>query len=788
LFAATNLGAGGGSAMFAPAISPHDPMVMFVACDLTGLYRSTDGGDNWALLNSRDVSGSSRFSVAFDPNTPGHIVAVHRQQGLKESYDNGVTWAAFSPALPTYYPNVNPQVRVVITAVAVLPSLTRSVAVRLLVGTTKGVFTLAVDHWDWTLMGTDLIADGQTVNTAEVITFAFAHEPVSPGALTSFVATVTNVYSSSDRSTWVAFGDALPNRPLGAYVPTFVGSSPSDYHASRIRDFAAAEDSTRYVLYVTVLTSPTEDPQLGGVYRYEKTATSTPTWIRQNDGLNLTLWIHQDPLTRCGSVSVPVYEHIGVARQQPDTLYVTVVQITCSPDVYKASLIGNRLSWNGVYDGYQSHPTTTNLTPGWIEVSNPIGLDWGFGGTAVGFTVDPNTPDTALYTNLAAVHRTTNGAGRTSPPPGKRDWGVIYTRLTEGTIGTTSARWATTGLDVTNTWDYAIDPSNNNVHFILNTDAGLSLSINSGASWQPILIQNLRVDDHPLWGNYYQLAFDPVVAGRIWAAVSNQHDIPYDYELTVEPNGGVRAGDILVSNDHGATWQSAQPTTPTLPLGPVVSVIYKPGTTPTLFASVWGSGVYKSTDFGSSWAAAGTTLPSRPFVYRLRLDPNGTVHVVVAADARGSTVQHGGLYYLDSSNVWQKLTQGLETQLGGAIVAPMDYTFDPASPGTIYLCLADYFRSTGGDAWRYTNGTWSRLNIPFPNSYWNTHVAFAPFVIGNTLYVTTLTHGIWTTQNGSSWTEYGAIPYLDTLRLTPAPGINGPLYVTTLGAGVWRVP
>ena len=39
-----NLGPGGGGAIYNASASPHDPNLIFVWCDMSGLYRSADGG------------------------------------------------------------------------------------------------------------------------------------------------------------------------------------------------------------------------------------------------------------------------------------------------------------------------------------------------------------------------------------------------------------------------------------------------------------------------------------------------------------------------------------------------------------------------------------------------------------------------------------------------------------------------------------------------------------------------------------------------------------------------
>src|SRR5947209_4992778 len=59
------MGIGGAGGMFTPAVSPADPNLMFISCDMGGVYRSTDGGRSWAMLHWRQLCGSLRCRPAF---------------------------------------------------------------------------------------------------------------------------------------------------------------------------------------------------------------------------------------------------------------------------------------------------------------------------------------------------------------------------------------------------------------------------------------------------------------------------------------------------------------------------------------------------------------------------------------------------------------------------------------------------------------------------------------------------------------------------------------------------
>src|SRR5256885_3938740 len=77
--------------MFHPTISPHDPNTALVSCDMTGSYITHDGGKSWRMFNLRGVV---QFFV-FDPLKKDVIYA--QATGLWRSQDNGETWALVYP-------------------------------------------------------------------------------------------------------------------------------------------------------------------------------------------------------------------------------------------------------------------------------------------------------------------------------------------------------------------------------------------------------------------------------------------------------------------------------------------------------------------------------------------------------------------------------------------------------------------------------------------------------------------------------------------------------------------
>lgn len=53
-------GLSGGGAMFAPAISPVNPKLMMVNCDMSAAYISRDGGRNWGMIHHSQLTANTR--------------------------------------------------------------------------------------------------------------------------------------------------------------------------------------------------------------------------------------------------------------------------------------------------------------------------------------------------------------------------------------------------------------------------------------------------------------------------------------------------------------------------------------------------------------------------------------------------------------------------------------------------------------------------------------------------------------------------------------------------------
>ena len=823
-------GLGGGGSMFAPRISPWPPPqpdLWFVACDLLGLYQSADHGQNWTMLDAREVTGGDRFSVAFDPTTPGHYVAHHRLLGLREWKPGATGWAPFAVALSSATPA--PLDGTVVTAAAFRPSNGE-----LILGTTQGIYKQtgagAFATWQQAYhtapktRADDTSTPPTVYQTSDVLAFAFF---TVGGSERLFAATTTQILeSTTGGATWTVIGDTLtqnqPQQPgqrrRNSWGLQFrdVGPAvlPDDTRASGrvisgIRGFAGGQRTTQAGATVAGLWVTLEPNRAdlandsGGVFYTEPAGAATQWDLAMGAGASAL------PVTRAGAAGYGIYEQLAVPAGDASRVYVTSI----APDsvagtdywVYRGALTSwtppaaPQLSWTGIYDGFQNHTQPpSNLNPaGWSDLEPTAGLGWGFGGSARGFTLDPKSSDVLAYTNQSVVHSSGNATQNAVT------WAQRYTTPAGG------GSWHTVGLDVTTTWQYAV---NAGVHFLCSTDIGLARS-SDGVAWALATYSVPQPSAGTLrarWGNFYQLAFPG--GQTVWAAVSVEHDIPHETERwgpadTDPTNTGKidrQRGAVLTSTDNGATWTIVAGSRRRLDANgkevwvsdttsglngehPVVSILARdivrassPNPTDSvLVVSVWGDGVYWSGDQGAQWNRLGSlpTLATPVHCYRVWLDAaSGDLFCnVVARPTAANGFQPGALFRLPSGTwnpttpgspqlgttpvnaPWVDTTQAL-VPAGSTVLNPVDFTLDPA--GNILLATADHQgTNAGGGLYR---GVVTRPTAGVFNVAWSANLLPA--------------------------TAFAHLGYTPSLRpLTPSIS-DGWLYVPTLFGGIVASP
>ncbi|MFI5235145.1 MAG: WD40/YVTN/BNR-like repeat-containing protein, partial [Gemmatimonadales bacterium] len=205
---------------------------------------------------------------------------------------------------------------------------------------------------------------------------------------------------------------------------------------------------------------------------------------------------------------------------------------------------------------------------------------------------------------------------------------------------------------------------------------------------------------------------------RALAGVPGQPNIFY---------AGFDNGGLWRSTDYGSTWLPLFDQEPTGSIGAIgvapsdPNVIYV-GTGAGIIRpdlSI-GDGVYRSTDAGRSWTHVG--LDQTQMISAIVVDPKDPRRLFVAALGHpyGPNAERGIFRSTDGGATWQKVLYADEYTSGNSVV------LDPSDPNTVYAGLwrqqqsfreGEEFGGTGGGLFKSTDGgtTWKRLTAGLPD-------------------------------------------------------------------------
>ncbi|MHC4713548.1 MAG: WD40/YVTN/BNR-like repeat-containing protein, partial [Planctomycetota bacterium] len=465
-----NVGLGGGGGMYTPAVSPHDPRLMFMTCDMSGVYRSADGGVSWKILPFRQIKSARSMKITFDPNNPAVMYTYggpEYAQTLQVSRDYGLTWKTLAD-------------RSRLPSEAILAmEIDRTDSAFLIVGDSKAAWISRDGGKSW------LPCKG--------IGGRFVGFYVIPGgkadARTVFAASEAGLWRSDDSgATWV--------------------SKTAGITGERLTGFCGGTDAEtgETVLFCTI-ESQAEGGKFaaGGVFRSADLGESWQSLMTPESGLNVRF----GKVDVYGDGEIAQYYGCDMASNRTDTVYVAARGTGYWPPrhntVYKSTDSGK--TWEFCFSS-DARFEEKNVEIGWLKYD----LSWGNDSATMIDVCDTN-PDVVLRVENGATHLTTDGG---------KSWRAVYTSLApdQKTRGK-KHRWVSTGMEVTTTWHYFWDPLKPSRQFICYTDIGFGRSDDDGKSW-------VHSPNGSPWRNtFYDMAFDPDRPGVIYAACSNVHDIPH---------------------------------------------------------------------------------------------------------------------------------------------------------------------------------------------------------------------------------------------------------------------
>jgi photosystem II stability/assembly factor-like uncharacterized protein len=712
------LGLNGNGGMFSPAISPVDPRVMMLNCDMSGAYLTRDGGEHWTMIHHSQLRASTRCRPAFHPTDARIIFAAQAGQGMKVSRDGGVHWQHV-----TGPPN----------------DLCGEIAIdagcpdRMMAGDTRSVVQSSDGSKSWRLCKG---LHGQAVG--------FHFDQTSPvDRRVCFAATSEGIWrSNGGGESWSEQTMGLPSRE----IRSFCGGS-------RARD-------GRIVLYCTVPSKVADGQFAGGVFRSTDRGESWQSAMGR--GINVDTaaadqWAHG-----------PIAQYLWVltANVNPDIVYALNTNTGVYPPHHTAAFRSDDAgaTWRATFFP-DPRFQVCNAEPDFMTVTD----GQFYQGPALGAAIAATDPDRLIQVN-ERVYLTADG-GKT--------WKCGNAGLSPGQHG--DKAWLCNGLVVTSTWNYYVDPFEHSRHYIAYTDIGMARSLDAGKTWvwwdregRPPwqnTCYELAFDPKipgKIWGAFSDVHDIPngniiygghrdslpggicvsTDFGATWKSCSRGLPPAAAVSIVLDPRSPTRSRTLYASlfnhgvyksTDGGTTWGLAS-----AGLGSSSDLricrlqLHRDGS---LFVLVTakraadgqftreGPGLYRSADGARRWklvTANGQFLWPKDFL----VDPHDSRTVYVGtADARA---EQAGLWRTrDGGGTWQRLAQKGPEHFGAYL--------HPSHKGWIYMTLTE--GAPGAGLWLSQDDgkTWKPMNLPFANAQ---RVCFDP-AHPEFIYVTTFGGSVW---------------------------------------------
>ena len=747
------LGPGGGGTMRRPAISPHDPDLVVLGCDMTGSYLTRDGGLSWRLFHLGGVVSA----FAFDPGDPNVVYAGNA--ALWRSEDGGRGWSL------------------------VFPDPARRTVRHGWGDHGDTVFTTEDPAYP---SGKDVDVDAVAVDPAESKRLAVAFRSTLPGPPGSHPSSATRIIVSEDRGrSWnaratleaervfvMSFEDGGILRAVaetGVYVLEQATRREAGPPGGRIASASVGVAAGVTRIYATTRAASQNEGAAGGIHVSEDGGR---TW-RTANGILAEGLRGREKGNEWGPAagSRPSLGPIAASARHGLVAYVGLRGLRLPGSEAPANGIakttdGGR-TWAIVHR--EADRPSSNLDPSWIEGRAAEDGESVWFDAPYDLAVAPTNPDVAYATDLFRTYRTKDG-GRT--------WAQVN-----------SARrgedaWTSRGLDVTTTYGVHWDPFDGKRVFVGWTDIGLFRSEDGGDTWT-----GSSTGIPKEWRNTtYWVELDPAVRGLAWGAFSGTHDLPRP-KMWRRTDPARYQGGVAVSRDGGRTWR---PSSSGMPQSAVTHVLLDPSSPAggrRLWACAFGRGVYRSDDGGRNWTAKSAGIEgTQPFAWRISRAPDGALYLVVARRSERGRIgdrDDGALYRsTDGGDRWTKLALPAGTN------GPNALTVDPRDPRRLYLAawgVATPGGDTGGGVFLSADAgaTWRSILPAAQHVYDVTMDPRDPAL----LYACGFDQAAWrSADRGETWTRLRGFNFQWGHRVVPDPTDPSRVYVTTFGGSVWRGP
>jgi len=748
-------GIGGGGALFSPTISPLDANNIFLQCDMSEVFHTTNKGGNWGEIHFTElISTGGRNTVEFTSNA-NTLYSVNMDYVTDERFpvistDAGIHWSATTED-PTFG-----------------------------------------DVWY-------LSADPNTTNRLLVASYDELFYSADGGT------TFTSVYSQNDFHIAGVYWDGSSifiGTNSGLLVSTNGGGSFSLNNATGIPanngfiSFTGAKSGNTVRLMGTIADANDLYPGINaldigictGIISMDYGSTN---WQSVYTGIDLS---HEIFL-------------ISSSLTDINTYYVGGTNTNSSfPVVYKTSNAG--ASWSEVFLTVNNQ----NIITGWSGYQGDE--NWWFGEIVFGLEVAPNDVNTVIITDYGYAHITSDGGANWN-----QAYVEVADQNPAGISTPTDQSYAGNGLENTASWSLhwadstTLFSSYTDITGIRSVDAGAKWAIDyTGINYNTIyqvieaqngtlyaavssvhdIYQSTHLNDASIDngsgaifysndnGLSWQLLHDfstPV----IWLALnpSNSNEL---YASVVNSSSGGIYKTTNLSNGASSTWGIT--TAPPRTEGhPYTIHILNDGT----LVSSWcarrttnftaSSGVFISTNGGSSWQDVSMNDNMYYWTKDLIIDPTdatqNTWYVAIHSGWGGAANDKGGLYKTTNRGTnWELIFDSYRVESA---------TINPQNANEMYVT------SEAEGLWYCNNLTAASPTFTQLYTYDFQHpmrVFFNPYNV-NEIWVTSFGNGLKMGSTESLITQFD-INKLKTIRIFPNPTVNQLTFVSQNVLSSWR--
>ncbi len=670
-------------------IDPNTPATMYAGGVAGGIWKSTDSGSTWTILDDF-MENMAVTTLAFDPANPNTIYAgtgegvfnvdAVRGDGIFVSIDAGVTWTQIASTANNsnfYY----------VMDVVVSPNNSSHIYA----ATRTGVWRSTNGGTSWTQVVNHSGVNSRCTDLA-IRTGTSSSDTVFAACGTFSIQGV--IYRTTDGATWSS-----------VYTEANMG-----------RTELAIAPSNQNTIYGLVSSTASGNYQYG-LLRVIRSTTGgdSGSWLSRVDNGDPTLQntlLLTNPYMRCNFDSYfnqGWYDNvIAVDPTDANTVWAGGIDLFKSTDG-GASWAAASIWWNDTDTWYVHadqhaivfHPNYDGSSNETMYVGNDGGI-FRTNAAASGTTQDPCNVFSSLadfgWTSLNNGYNITQFYHGDTYPTGTTYFGGTQDNGTN--LGTTaSTSW--TEINGGDGGYVAVDPSNTSILFAETTNLSIRKSTDGGVNFAT---STTGITEAP--GNFQFInpfIMDPNNSNRLWtggctlwrtdnqgtswtqASITNQVSgscatIPMNSiaSWAVQPGNSnlVMAGDEIgniyrntaaTSATSGTTWTDVANMG-----GYVSSISFDPNSASTVYATVSTFGathLWQSTDSGATWAAFGGTLPDIPF-HSVLVETGNSNRIFVGTD-------RGIIMTMDGGTTWC-YAQGFPR-------VPAEWMDEETESGTTYL-------------------------------------------------------------------------------------------------------